>query len=238
MLTVAMPHNLHKMNKGQICGLFTISLVFLTLVSVASGQQAGKAIAQEYLNISLSEGWNLISIPGVGELNQGDCGRYHAPYAYVYVGELGRYISIIDAKKHFGEELLYNYLSKNAFWAYSYEECNLTFKPQYYTSYENMTLAEGLNLLPITKDMVGIRIYDIMGDCELNQALLWNITNQRWDEIKFDFEFIAEQIGLGFVASARGGCTFSNNPVIEIDTPDSVIEVNLTENNLGDTRLN
>ncbi len=157
---------------------------------------------EEKIKLRLQEGWNLITLPGKGELSLGDC---EALYGFVYLD--GEYLSIKDAEEKLGEERLMEYLRKHSFWAYSFRECELEFKLEEYTSYAELEPSEGWNFLPITEDMIGKSLENIKGDCEFQRLYLWDAKKQRWEKLDPESRFSEKQEFKGFVVKAEHSCS-------------------------------
>jgi len=157
---------------------------------------------EERIKLELHEGWNLITLPGRGELSLGSC---EALYGFVYID--GEYLSMKEAKEELGEERLMEYLRKHSFWAYSFRKCHLEFTLEEYTSHTELDLSKGWNFLPVTEDMIGKSLWDIKGNCEFQKTYLWNAKKQRWEELDPEEKFSDEQKFKGFIVKVPFSCS-------------------------------
>jgi|GEM_PF-2074864 len=156
----------------------------------------------EKIKLELQEGWNLITLPGKGKLSLGTC---EALYGFVYID--GGYLNMKEAKEKLGEEGLMEYLRKHSFWAYSFRKCYLEFTLEEYTSYTELELSKGWNLLPITEDMIGKSLQDIRGNCEFQKTYLWDAKKQRWEKLDLEEKFSEEQKFQGFIVKVPFSCS-------------------------------
>ena len=163
---------------------------------------------EERIKLELHEGWNLITLPGKGELSLGSC---EALYGFVYID--GEYLSIKKAKEELGEERLMEYLRKHSFWAYSFRKCHLEFTLEEYTSHTELDLSKGWNFLPVTEDMIGKSLWDIKGNCEFQKTYLWNAKKQRWEELDPEEKFSDEQKFKGFIVKVPFSCSLGGGSI-------------------------
>jgi thiol-disulfide isomerase/thioredoxin len=162
-------------------------------------------LPEDKLRLELHEGWNLIALPGKGELSLGNCGNL---YGFVYID--GKYLSMTKAREKLGDEGLMEYLSKNSFWAYSFKECYLEFTLEEYTSYTELELSKGWNFLPITEDMVGRNLDEIRGDCEFQKRYIWNAESQKWENLDMRDEFSEGQKFEGILVKVESHCSLGS----------------------------
>ena len=160
---------------------------------------------EEKVKIELHSGWNLISLPGKGELSKGTCTEI---YSFVYLD--GTYVTMKEAAEILGEDALREYLRKHAFWTYSFKACSLEFKLEEPTSYTELELSTGWNFVPITRDMVGRKLSDIQGDCELQRVYLWDPMRQNWKNFGLNEEIGEEYKFKGFVTKVASACSLGN----------------------------
>jgi hypothetical protein len=167
----------------------------------------------EKITVTLKKGWNLVSIPGSFlSFVPGDCTSKKKLLGFVYVNDKKKYYTLQDAK-----DLLSSgfsaYLSENSFWIYSYEDCVLTVQVADDTSLNDITLAPGWNLKPVINEMVGKKISQIDGDCDLSNVYWFNANQQQWKLLSNDYVVTSSDIGKGFVIKSSKSCTFGNlNP--------------------------
>jgi len=164
----------------------------------------------EKINIDLKKGWNLISVPGNGiGFTQGTCTE--KPLAFVFVSEKQTYVSLDDALKDMGKEKLLDHLSTHSLWIYSYGDCNIGFNFKSYSTYSNLALDDGWNLLGTTKDMVGETLSNIKGSCSFEKIYVWSSDSQKWIE-KSENDLI-EEMGYGFLIKTSASCNLKNNVI-------------------------
>jgi hypothetical protein len=158
----------------------------------------------ETINIALSSGWNLISLPGTGNLNRNNCGQ--EIYGFVYLKEEGRYVSLQEARDILGSNGLQRHLRLNSFWAYSYEQCSLAFELDELTDLSEISLQEGWNFVSINDEMIGRQLSDFTDGCSLEKSYLWNSDRQEWIIISEDHRFEADKLYGGFLTKVSNSC--------------------------------
>jgi hypothetical protein len=164
----------------------------------------------EKINIELRKGWNLVSVPGKGiGFSKGTCSEYQKPLAFVYIQDKQRYVSFEDAMNIMGKEELLDYLSTHAFWIYSYEDCNIGFKFKSYSTYSDLTIGKGWNLLGVTKDVIGETLGNIKGTCNFEKIYKWDSYSQKWIE-KSENDLIEEK-GYGILVKTTSECSLKTN---------------------------
>ncbi len=166
------------------------------------------------VKIGINQGWNLIALPGTGDLSSGTCSGIDELYAFVYLRNEGRYVTLEDAAALMGEEGLKEYMRLNSFWVYSFNSCAMEFKMQSATSLSEISLGEGWNFVPITQDMEGRTLGDIGGDCDFSRAYLWNAGGQNWDTLEIGDKFSAGASSKGFIAKVSKDCSFGWGAII------------------------
>ncbi|RJQ17222.1 hypothetical protein C4573_04185 [Candidatus Woesearchaeota archaeon] len=167
----------------------------------------------ETMEIPLEKGWNLVSFKGskfVG-FESNTCTDSKKMIAFVYLPEQKRYVNIVNAKEILGNAFE-EFLSKNSFWVYSFNDCDITVNIEYYVVYNDLSLSEGWNLLPITEDMIGKSTDDIDNNCELEKLYVWK--DQQWERITEEYTFSSNDLGV--VIKSRNYCqlgeTVIDNP--------------------------
>jgi hypothetical protein len=168
----------------------------------------------EKLRLSLSEGWNLITLPGEGRISEGTCKGLNELYAFVYVKEIGDYMTLKEAADYMGEKRLREYLRLNSFWVYSFRECVMTFALEEATSLNELELVGGWNFLPVTQDMEGNSLSAISGDCDLEKSYYWNAGAQSWEKLSGGEDFTEDMLYKGFIVKAEDSCSFGWGAII------------------------
>lgn len=166
----------------------------------------------ERIRISLKNGWNLITLPGKGTLEGGSCSG--EPYAFVYIKEYEKYYSLREARGLLGEEGLLEYLRLHSFWVYSFEDCALSFNLEESTSFNEVSLGSNWNFVPITSDMLGRKISEFSGDCELKKLYGWGADGQNWEKWDEDTTLSDSDIYKGFVARVESSCDLGWGAII------------------------
>lgn len=161
--------------------------------------------------IRLYPGWNLISLPGKGELSPGDCTNGNL-YGFVYLEETGHYETIAEAEEEIGSDALWGHVSKNAFWAYSYEKCTMSLLPEKATLSSEISLKQGWNYVPITKDMEGKELSAVSGGCAIARAYYWDGFSQSWKAIGEYDRLSIEGDQRGIAIDSNGFCTLGQLP--------------------------
>lgn len=156
--------------------------------------------------IKIYKGWNLISLPGKYVEGIGSTCTAKNPIAFVYLKDRKEYVSIQEAMEILGNDGLKKYLAENAFWIYSYENCKITFKLEEYTSFNDVSLVKGWNLVPVTVDMEDLTLADITGGCELKSSYIWDTANQEWETLESEYKFKSTDLHNGILLKANSAC--------------------------------
>ena len=158
----------------------------------------------EDIKIKLYKGWNLISLPGkLVKFEKIELER--KLIGFVYLKEEQKYVTLKDAQEILGDRFR-EYLARNAFWVYSYEDIGLKVKIDREISYNDIDLKKGWNLAPITEDMLGGYLSDIKGDCEFEKLYLWDAAGQKWEKIDESYHFSDNLLNYGFLIKAKEDC--------------------------------
>jgi hypothetical protein len=162
--------------------------------------------AVKELRLELKEGWNLVALPGEGNLSSGDCASVEALYGLVYLRDNGTYVTMDRASELMGERDLKKYLATNAFWVYSFKQCGMEFGLYNSTSFVGMGLDEGWNFLPVTEDMVNASLNEIGGGCDFHQAYHWDAETQQWGAQGMGERFTDDMLYTGFAVKTDVAC--------------------------------
>ena len=166
----------------------------------------------EIITEYLREGWNLLNLPGKGtSFVDTTCSLQRKPFAYVYLHDQRRYVSIQEAAVTTGIDPLFDYVSIHPLWIYSYENCEISVKVAKYATYSGVSLVRGWNMLGTTKDMVGETMNSIKGSCEFENIYRWNADSQNW--IKMSGDDLIEKISNGLVVKATSDCNLKQNSI-------------------------
>ena len=158
---------------------------------------SGFAMAQ--MDISLERGWNLVSVPGEGELWIGTCS--HKVVGSVYVPYLGKFMGFSELENsmdNFG-----SFLVRRSFWVYSYQDCKIEFREKRKASYSELWLDDGWTFAPVTEDMVGKTWKEIAAGCSIRSIYTWD---SRWKSFSKSKEIAATYMGQGFLVKSSSSC--------------------------------
>jgi len=159
------------------------------------------------ITIKLSKGWNLISLPGkLVKFSDNGCTSRKKLLGFVYLKEKQKYVTLKEAQDILGNDFR-DYLAKNAFWIYSFDDCELKVKLDLTIDYSGINLHQGWNLIPITEDMVGGYLGDIMEDCNIQKINKWDAVQQEWRTISKEYTFSDWETSYGFIAKVSDYCS-------------------------------
>jgi len=174
----------------------------------------------EKISIKLYDGWNLVSLPGkLVKFDKESVVSHGKLKGFVWLKDEQRYVTMNEAEEILGDRLR-QYLAENSFWVYTRSPMTLNIWVTQAVSYNDLELAEGWNLMPITSDMVGGYLEDILGDCELSRLHLWDARNQAWEKISLTYEFSDNQVGYGFLARSEDSCNLEGPEIFPPDMPE------------------
>ncbi|MFH1506369.1 MAG: hypothetical protein ABIE94_05285, partial [archaeon] len=174
--------------------------------------------SDEYI-IELEKGWNLVSVPGQFiKFDSEGCTNNRKMLGFVWLKDEQKYVTLKEAERVLGKSFK-DYLSKNAFWIYSFEDCKLSISVRKETSYEDIDLANGWNLVPVTKDMVGNSLSTI-GDCDYEKLYFWDANDQEWSSFSANYVFYSTDLTNGFIAKVDGRCTLGTAILMPPEMPE------------------
>ena len=166
----------------------------------------------EIITEYLREGWNLLNLPGKGtNFVDTTCSLQRKPFAYAYLHDQRRYVSIQEAAITMGMDPLFEYVSIHPLWIYSYENCEISVRVAKYATYSGMHVVQGWNMIGTTKDMVGETMNSIKGNCEFENIYRWNADSQSWEKMTVDD--LIEKISNGLVVKASSDCNLKQNSI-------------------------
>lgn len=158
------------------------------------------SLASADTGIGLSKGWNLVSVPGEGELSMGTCTIN--PVGMVYVSYLGRFLRISEVSKSMDTQFGV-FLASHSFWAYSYQDCELGFEERTKTKYTDIWIEEGWTFVPVTEDMIGMTWKEISGGCKGETIYTWN---RGWEKLKSVSKIKPDMLGKGLLVKSGESC--------------------------------
>lgn len=171
---------------------------------------------EEKVTLNLHPGWNLVSLSGnkLTRFISTDCSTpTNKLVAFVYLKDQKKYVTLTQAMDILGDEFN-DYLSRTAFWIYSYSECSLKVGVETYLGYNELSLSEGWNMVPVTKDMIGQRIGDLTSDCDFTSLYIWDSNEFKWKTITTEYNFNKGMEYKGFIAKTTGYCQLGGSLTI------------------------
>lgn len=166
----------------------------------------------EIITIIIRKGWNLLNLPGRGVgFEDMTCSQINKPFAFVYLHEQRRQMTIQEASSTMGTENMFEYVSLHPMWIYSYEDCSISVQVSNYATYSGMPIVSGWNMIGTTKDMVGETMGSIKGNCEFEKIYRWDAEYQRWESVSEDD--LIDTIGNGIVVKAKSDCNLKENSI-------------------------
>ncbi len=137
------------------------------------------------ITMNLEKGWNLVSLPGkLIQFLKTDCAK--KPVAFVYLKNEKKYVSLNEAARILGNEFS-TYLAENAFWIYSYDDCEQKVIVEDFN--KEIELFKGWNLLP-----------NMQLSCKSDRQYWWNKFSQEWQTSKFNEAYA------GMIVKSSGYC--------------------------------
>ena len=166
----------------------------------------------EILTETIRNGWNLLNLPGKGtEFVDTTCSMQRKPFAFVYLQDQRRHVSIQEAAIFMGTDNLFEYVSLHPLWVYSYEDCSISVRVSNYATYSSLPVVEGWNMIGTTKDMVGETLSSIKGNCEFEKMYRWDADSQSW--VAISENDLIEKISNGLVVKAKSACNLKENTI-------------------------
>jgi hypothetical protein len=128
---------------------------------------------------------------------------------FVWLKEKQEYVTLQEAQRILGSSFQ-EYLAQNSIWIYSYQNHKLIVEVE--KQYNNeINLHDGWNFLPIKQSIIGIPLYKLMNDCEINKLYKWDISNQNWYKMEKNHVLSEWELNYGFVAQINNYCTINDN---------------------------
>jgi hypothetical protein len=168
--------------------------------------------------IKISQGWNLIAIPGDMGMSLGTCSdslKNQWAFFWWYPPE-ARFVSMREGEMF--SRVYWEYLRKTAFWAYSPESCELDYLGgNYYAMTSSVQQIQGgwnnelpqmyagWNMAVFTPDMLGKKLDDFRGECRVKAAFIFD--SGAWTSIINQTIPSDESVlGHGFVLNVANDC--------------------------------
>ena len=198
--------------------LMLISLMLL--VGLATFVLAGE------LKVPVEKGWNLIYglnsdnpinyILGGSEIQ---VDNIKAIYVYLpQMNSYGRLYPNPETEKIF-QYLAVEDLENSVYWVYSDKSGMGKFNADEPMEFTQRILSQGWNFYPIYEDMVGKKVSEFRGNCQVEKIYAFEPTKQQWIDL-MDEEMQQEALGLGIVVKVRNECKFgevqSEEPIAQL----------------------
>ena len=161
---------------------------------------------EEKIKVKIDMGWNLISIPGTFSVDKGTCSQPEKWAFFWWYPPEKRFIGMKDVEKLSIADWDFK---KAAFWAYSPENCQMEFRissgSEYYSADDLPQLYAGWNMVAITKDMLGSRLGDLKGSCEVKSAYVFD--GMKWKSMGEQVVPASlESLGHGMAVNVASDC--------------------------------
>ncbi len=196
------------MNKKLIFSISLVLIVFFAVFVSASQIETGAAIYK---------GWNLIyGFPEPSVLS-GGFDASNIKYIYVFIPNIQEYARVYpnpenDKINQIGD----GYLIQTPMWVYSTSETDVNFNGIYnaveYQTQEHLPLGEltlfgGWNFVAITPYMIGKKLGDMKGNCNIERLYFWDSQKQEWYSENLLTKTIPNDIvNLGLVMKVSNNC--------------------------------
>jgi len=179
-----------------------IMLVSITFVS------AGE------IRTPLEKGWNLIyglntDNPSNKLLSGSEIDAKNIKAIYVYLPQIhsyGRMYPNAETDKVF-QYLTVKDLENSVYWVYSDKSGAVRFNADEPMKFTQRILSPGWNFYPIYEEMVGKKVEEFHGSCQIEKVYAFEPTRQQWVNL-IDEEMQQEALGLGIVIKVKNECRF------------------------------
>jgi len=185
------------MNSKIITGL--ILLIALSF-SVTAGQ----------LQVAISEGWNLVyGFQNPNDILSGDISKGDIKAIFIYLpnsNEYGQMHPNLESDKILNQ-LTVNDVEQSVYWVYSSKTGSADINVDEPMPFIDRNLAAGWNFFPIYEEMVGKKVSEFSGTCDVEKLYAFEPTRQAWLNL-LDEEMQREALGLGIVIKVTSDCNF------------------------------
>jgi hypothetical protein len=245
------------MKKKRTSALIVLLIIVISLTTVVSAVSLitwpGWGEDSRFtVRVNVEKGWNTIPLgfePGE-ETHNSEIKKEDIVASYWYINEFNEYVELYPNNR-FSEELekrgFYSYWDDNnaayimnsAVWVYSNKAGLLefnSFDSMFPLESGNVKLRSGWNFVAITPDMVGKKIEEFKGTCEVQKVYAFEPTRQTWINL-INEEMQQEAIGLGIVIKVPSDCTLREARATLPSIPDlpseSSPEISCTDSDNG-----
>ncbi len=196
---------------------FILPIAFAILLASAVFVIAGE------MRVPVEKGWNLIyglntdnPVNKVLSGSEIDAKNIKAIYVYLpQINSYGRLYPNPETEKIL-QYLTVNDLENSVYWVYSDKSGMGKFNADEPMKFTQRILSPGWNFYPIYEDMVGKKVSEFKGNCQVEKVIAFEPTKQQWINL-MDEEMQQEALGLGIVVKVNNECKFgeveSNEPI-------------------------
>lgn len=166
------------------------------------------------LRVPVEKGWNLIyglntynPIDKVSSDSEIDAKNIKAIYVYLpQINSYGRLYPNPETEKIL-QYLTVNDLENSVYWVYSDKKGMGKFNADEPIEFAKRILSPGWNFYPIYEDMVGKKVSEFKGNCQVEKVYAFEPTKQQWIDLMNE-EMQQEALGLGIVVKVKNECNF------------------------------
>lgn len=191
------------MNK-KIIMLITFAIILASAVFVIAGE----------LRVPVEKGWNLIyGLNGVKTptdiLPGSEIQSQNIKAIYVYLPQINSYGRLYPnpETEKILQYLTVNDLENSVYWVYSDKSGIGKFNADEPMEFTQRILSPGWNFYPIYEDMVGKKVSEFKGTCQVEKVYAFEPTKQQWIDLMNE-EMQQEALGLGIVVKVKNECKF------------------------------
>lgn len=196
---------------------FVLPIAFAILLASAVFVIAGE------MRVPVEKGWNLIyglntdnPVNKVLSGSEIDAKNIKAIYVYLpQINSYGRLYPNPETEKIL-QYLTVNDLENSVYWVYSDKSGMGKFNVDEPMEFTQRILSPGWNFYPIYEDMVGKKVSEFKGNCQVEKVVAFEPTKQQWINL-MDEEMQQEALGLGIVVKVNNECKFGeverNEPI-------------------------
>lgn len=166
------------------------------------------------MKVPVEKGWNLVYGLNGAEtptdiLSGSEISSKNIKAIYVYLPQINSYGRIYpnpEADK-ISQYLTVSDLENSIYWVYSDKSGTGTFNVDEPMEFTQRILSPGWNFYPIYEDMVGKKVEEFKGNCNVEKVYAFDPTKQQWINL-MDEEMQQEALGLGIVVKVSNECKF------------------------------
>ena len=168
-------------------------------------------------SVTIEKGWNLVGFSLFNSrIRENTCKNNDVLAAYGYDSSARKYFSLIDGGKSQSLDMA------SGVWLKMAGQCSIAYTLQEpYGWTDGRKLAKGWNFISVVPDMVGSRLEDFSGDCEVMSAYAFDSRGRKWDDVASSV-FGSGDVGGGIVVGVSGDCALGFADAIPPPLPPEV----------------